>query len=98
MSLLACPFCGEQPTTHKPKEVSIDLDLSLVGCSNDKCNVVHYLFTPDKWNNRPGEQAARVEGLEEMRQELVHVNFNENWWAIQDTFDGIWDKLIKATR
>ena len=43
-------------------------------------------------------KAARVEGMEEMRQELVHVNFNENWRAIQDTFDGIRDKLIEATR
>ena len=46
-------------------------------------------------------KAGRVEALKEMRQELVHVTaleLSENWRIIQNTFDGIFDKLIEATR
>ena len=45
--------------------------------------------------------AARVEALKEMRQELCHVTaleLSEDWRTIQNTFDGIFDKLIKATK
>ena len=49
----------------------------------------------------PRFHAARVAALKEMRQELCLVTaleLSENWRIIQNTFDGIFDKLIKATR
>ena len=56
MIIKPCAYCGEMPS-----EGSTIIHLS----GRSLCRVAGTVFTPEQWNTRPGEDAARIAALEE---------------------------------
>ena len=111
MKLKSCPFCGGDTTeifhSHYQYRVECRSCGGTLGTQSDPSKAAH------AWNSRPGEQAARVEALEEVRRAIVeekasaHTSIErghnvdiaraDGFVTAKLIFSGTIDKLIKAT-
>ena len=78
-----CPFCDETPSHPQPMAIH----------PNNECILNGVVATWEQWNTRPGEKAARVEGLIEAKH--IAAEWAGRSYAADKTIEKI-DKLIKA--
>ena len=78
MKLKSCPW------GHKA-EIRSD---STVFCSQDGCEMQLTYMSPEVWNNRPGEKAARAEVLDLLRE----------WIDVQEPAESYDDRLVRTKK